>query len=158
MKHLWAPWRISYILGPKPDECVFCLPEGREEDEERLVLHRGKRCFVIMNKYPYNNGHIMVCPYRHVMNLADLDADTIHELYGPVLEELAEMEHERWMRDKRREGWRYGPLDREMKTSPELVPYEELEESTREFIRLSVRDFPTYLNMIGYELYRKSFM
>ena len=86
------------------------------------------------------------------------DADTIHELYGPVLEELAEMEHERWMRDKRREGWRYGPLDREMKTSPELVPYEELEESTREFIRLSVRDFPTYLNMIGYELYRKSFM
>ena len=80
MKHLWAPWRISYILGPKPDECVFCLPEGREEDEERLVLHRGKRCFVIMNKYPYNNGHIMVCPYRHVMRLADLDQEEAHEM------------------------------------------------------------------------------
>lgn len=71
MKQLWAPWRIDYILGPKPDECVFCLP-GPEEDEERLVLHRGKSCFVIMNKFPYNNGHIMVCPYRHVMALEDL--------------------------------------------------------------------------------------
>ena len=80
MKHLWAPWRISYILGPKPDECVFCLPESREEDEERLVLHRGKRCFVIMNKYPYNNGHIMVCPYRHVMRLTNLSQDEAHEM------------------------------------------------------------------------------
>ena len=79
-RQLWAPWRISYILGPKPDECVFCIPDTEEEDEERLILHRGKNCFVIMNKYPYNNGHIMVCPYRHVMNLADLDADTIHEI------------------------------------------------------------------------------
>ena len=85
------------------------------------------------------------------------DADTIHELYGPVLEELAEMEHERWMRDKRRDGWRFGPKDSEMKTTPELVPYAELDEFTKEFIRLSVRDFPEHLNMIGYELYRKSF-
>lgn len=79
-RQLWAPWRISYILGPKPDECVFCIPDTEEEDEERLILHRGKNCFVIMNKYPYNNGHIMVCPYRHVMDLGDLDADTIHEI------------------------------------------------------------------------------
>lgn len=73
MKQLWAPWRIDYILGPKPDECVFCLA-GPEEDAERLVLYRGKHCFVIMNKFPYNNGHIMVCPYRHVMALEDLTA------------------------------------------------------------------------------------
>ena len=72
MKQLWAPWRIDYILGPKPDECVFCLPTGTQEDEERLVLHRGASSFVIMNKFPYNNGHIMVCPYRHVMALEDL--------------------------------------------------------------------------------------
>lgn len=72
MKQLWTPWRIDYILGPKPDECVFCLPRGTEEDQERLVLHRGETCFVIMNKFPYNNGHIMVCPYRHVMALEDL--------------------------------------------------------------------------------------
>lgn len=71
-KRLWAPWRIDYILGPKPGECVFCLPEGTAEDADRLVLYRGEHCFVIMNKYPYTNGHIMVCPYRHVMALEDL--------------------------------------------------------------------------------------
>lgn len=80
MKQLWAPWRIDYILGPKPDECVFCLPAGTEEDGDRLVLHRGAHCFVIMNKYPYNNGHIMVCPYRHVMNLEDLEAGESAEM------------------------------------------------------------------------------
>lgn len=72
MKNLWAPWRIEYILGPKPDECVFCIPKHAHEDAERLVLHRGSSCFVIMNKYPYNNGHIMVCPYRHVMAIEDM--------------------------------------------------------------------------------------
>lgn len=80
MKNLWAPWRIDYILGPKPDECVFCLPETNDEDEERLVLYRGKKCFVIMNKFPYNNGHIMVCPYRHVMNIEDLEPDESAEM------------------------------------------------------------------------------
>ncbi len=80
MKHLWSPWRIDYILGPKPDECVFCLPESADEDAERLVLHRGRRCFVIMNRFPYNSGHIMVCPYRHVMDLSLLDAETSHEI------------------------------------------------------------------------------
>lgn len=78
MKQLWAPWRIDYILGPKPDECVFCLP-SEQEDEERLVLYRGKSCFVIMNKFPYNNGHIMVCPYRHVMAIEDLTPEESSE-------------------------------------------------------------------------------
>ncbi|MDR3358252.1 MAG: HIT domain-containing protein [Desulfovibrio sp.] len=72
MKQLWTPWRMEYILEPKPDSCVFCLPPTEEEDGERLILSRGESSFVIMNKYPYNNGHIMVCPYRHVMDLAEL--------------------------------------------------------------------------------------
>ena len=80
MKQLWTPWRIEYSLGPKPDSCVFCLPESREEDEERLVLYRGRHAFVIMNKFPYSNGHIMVCPYRHVMALAQLEKDETHEI------------------------------------------------------------------------------
>ena len=80
MKQLWAPWRIDYILGPKPGECVFCLPEHSREDEERLVLHRGRHCFVIMNKFPYSNGHLMVCPYRHVMNIEDLNAEEQSEI------------------------------------------------------------------------------
>lgn len=80
MKQLWAPWRIEYILGPKPDSCVFCLPEHTADDEQRLVLYRGRMAFVIMNKFPYNNGHIMVCPYRHVMLLADLKPEETHEI------------------------------------------------------------------------------
>ena len=80
MKTLWAPWRIEYILGPKPEECVFCLPEHTDEDEQRLVLHRGKFCFVIMNKYPYSSGHLMVTPYRHVSCLTELSAEEATEL------------------------------------------------------------------------------
>lgn len=79
MDVLWAPWRLDYILGPKPDECVFCIPEHTEEDEERLVLVRGKHCFVIMNKFPYNNGHLMVTPYRHVSCLTDLGEDEAND-------------------------------------------------------------------------------
>lgn len=84
MKQLWAPWRIEYILGPKPDACVFCLPDGREEDEERLVLHRGTRAFVIMNRYPYNNGHLLVCPFRHVSELTELEREETHEIMDLV--------------------------------------------------------------------------
>lgn len=72
MDVLWAPWRLDYILGPKPDECVFCIPQHTEEDEERLILVRGEHYFVIMNKFPYNNGHLMVTPYRHVSCLTEL--------------------------------------------------------------------------------------
>ncbi|MBU1247982.1 MAG: HIT domain-containing protein, partial [Proteobacteria bacterium] len=73
MEVLWAPWRLDYILGPKPDDCVFCLPKDTSEDSERLILHRGQSCFIIMNKYPYNNGHLMICPYRHVSCITDLN-------------------------------------------------------------------------------------
>ena len=72
MKQLWAPWRIGYILSPKPDACVFCLPSHSEEDEQRLVVYRGQHAFVIMNKFPYNCGHLMVSPYRHIMDLQEL--------------------------------------------------------------------------------------
>lgn len=73
MDVLWAPWRMQYILGPKPDGCVFCVPNHRDEDRDRLILARAKHTFVIMNKFPYNNGHLMICPYRHVSCITDLD-------------------------------------------------------------------------------------
>jgi len=72
MDRLWAPWRMEYILGPKPDSCVFCLPDHTGEDRERLVLARAEHTYVIMNKYPYNSGHLMICPYRHVSCLTEL--------------------------------------------------------------------------------------
>lgn len=80
MQNLWAPWRIDYILGPKPDACVFCLPQHTQEDRERLVLYRGRHCFVIMNKFPYSNGHLMVTPYRHIMNLVDCSPQEMQEM------------------------------------------------------------------------------
>lgn len=72
MDTLFAPWRMEYVLGPKADECVFCLPESTARDRDQLVLVRGRLCFVIMNRYPYANGHLMVAPYRHVPDLTDL--------------------------------------------------------------------------------------
>ncbi len=79
MNVLWAPWRLEYILGPKPGECVFCVPEHTAEDEERLILYRGRHNYVIMNKYPYNNAHLMVTPYRHVSCITALEAEELHE-------------------------------------------------------------------------------
>ncbi|CAM2061581.1 ATP adenylyltransferase [Desulfovibrionales bacterium] len=80
MEVLWAPWRIDYILGPKPDTCVFCLPEHGREDREHLILLRARRNLVIMNKFPYNCGHLMVTPYRHVMCLTQLDSEESGEI------------------------------------------------------------------------------
>ena len=80
MDVLWAPWRMDYILRPKPDTCILCLPERREDDEQRLVLYRGHKAFVIMNKFPYNNGHLMVAPLRHIADLTDLEQDESMEI------------------------------------------------------------------------------
>ncbi len=80
MDILWSPWRSEYILGPKPDACVFCIPGDTTEDAERLILHRGTHSFVIMNKYPYNSGHLMVTPYRHLMDFSLLTADETAEI------------------------------------------------------------------------------
>lgn len=80
MKTLWAPWRIDYILGPKADSCVFCLPDHTDEDAERLVLYRGRHAFVIMNKFPYASGHLMVTPYRHLMDICALTSEESHEI------------------------------------------------------------------------------
>ncbi len=67
---------MDYILGHKPDTCVFCLPpEEAGEDAARLVLKRGRHAFVVMNKYPYNNGHLLVVPYRHTCDFASLPPD-----------------------------------------------------------------------------------
>ncbi|MDR2727096.1 MAG: HIT domain-containing protein, partial [Deltaproteobacteria bacterium] len=75
MRTLWAPWRMEYILNPKPDTCILCLSEHGEDDAQRLVLYRGRKAFVIMNKFPYTNGHLMVAPLRHVADLTELDQE-----------------------------------------------------------------------------------
>jgi ATP adenylyltransferase len=81
MKQLWAPWRMDYIRGEseKPDTgCIFCVRDCCGEDRDRLILHRGEQAFVLMNKYPYTNGHLMIAPYRHTADPAELtDAEAL---------------------------------------------------------------------------------
>ncbi len=80
MDKLWAPWRMEYILQEKPQGCIFCDKPKENRDRENLILHRGAHTFVIMNFYPYNNGHLMVVPYRHTADVAGLNAAEQREL------------------------------------------------------------------------------
>jgi ATP adenylyltransferase len=80
-QRLWAPWRMSYVQGERKDEgCIFCLAAESRDDEARLVLHRGQHCLVMLNAFPYNSGHLMVSPNRHVASIEDLDNDELLEL------------------------------------------------------------------------------
>lgn len=73
METLWAPWRIEYIKEAPKGGCFLCdILRAGGDDRANLVLKRGTACAVVMNRYPYNNGHLMVAPYRHVARLADL--------------------------------------------------------------------------------------
>jgi ATP adenylyltransferase len=78
-ERLWAPWRLQYIRGEKSDECIFCTKPALD-DEAALIVHRGDRCFVMLNAYPYTSGHVMVAPYEHIADLTALDEPTALEL------------------------------------------------------------------------------
>jgi ATP adenylyltransferase len=77
---LWAPWRLDYITSPKADGCIFCAQPAQGDDAGNYIVHRGERCFVMLNAFPYANGHVMVAPYSHVPSIEDLDDDEIVEL------------------------------------------------------------------------------
>ncbi len=79
MERLWSPWRLAYVSGEAKEGCVFCRAQT-DEDAATLVLFRGRTCFVILNLYPYNNGHLMVVPNRHVAMLADASPDELAEM------------------------------------------------------------------------------
>jgi len=72
MNKLWAPWRIDYIRSPKEEGCVFCKKSKSTNYEDDLVLYKGEESFILMNLYPYSNGHIMVSPYKHTSDTNDL--------------------------------------------------------------------------------------
>jgi hypothetical protein len=70
MNQIWAPWRMDYILSPKDRACFLCSPSSRRAlDRENHLLFRGPTCAVVLNRYPYIGGHLMVAPYRHVDGL-----------------------------------------------------------------------------------------
>jgi ATP adenylyltransferase len=75
LSRLHAPWRIKYIAMPKTDECIFCTKPRERKDEDNYIVHRGPKCFIILNMFPYNTGHVMIAPYRHISSLEDLTDD-----------------------------------------------------------------------------------
>ncbi len=89
---LWAPWRLSYLKGDKSDECIFCSKPALGDDERALVAHRGEACYVILNAFPYTNGHVMISPYEHVGDLRGLDAAASAELIELTQRSIAAVE------------------------------------------------------------------
>jgi ATP adenylyltransferase len=82
-QRIWAPWRLAYVKDASKDsadECIFCAKPGEDDDEANLIVHRGERCFVILNLFPYTNGHLMVAPYEHAARLQGLTGETVAEM------------------------------------------------------------------------------
>jgi ATP adenylyltransferase len=108
IERLWTPQRMAYVLAPKGNDgtkeraCPFC-DASRKTDEDGLIVWRGTRVFVIMNLYPYNVGHVMVCPYRHVGMMTDLNDDELFEfekVSTQAMRVMAEVSHP--------DGWNLG--------------------------------------------------
>jgi ATP adenylyltransferase len=80
---IWAPWRLAYVKDASKggrQECIFCPASDAADDRDRLIVHRGDRCFVMLNLYPYTNGHLMIAPFEHVAAIQDLEPETTAEL------------------------------------------------------------------------------
>ncbi len=83
MDYIWTPWRYQYMkeaaAGESP-ECIFCDAASRKDDEATLVVHRGAKTFIILNRFPYTSGHVMIVPYAHVAELNLCDVETLGEM------------------------------------------------------------------------------
>ncbi len=104
-QRLWAPWRLAYIErpGPKKGGCIFVDLPAEEDDEKNLILYRGLKAFVILNAYPYTNGHLMIAAYRHTSNMTELEDDELLEVQRLIRDSV------RWLeRAYRPEGFNIG--------------------------------------------------
>lgn len=83
MNHIWAPWRMGYVTAEQPKGCIFCTKPQSGDDEANQILHRGEQVFIMLNAFPYNTGHLMIAPFRHVSDPLELEAGESSELlYG----------------------------------------------------------------------------
>ncbi|MFL2931424.1 MAG: HIT family protein [bacterium] len=93
MFRLWAPWRMKYIEEGKDNslkktsksiDCIFCSIVKEKDSVENLILKRGEYCYIVLNKFPYSNGHLMVVPFRHIRNLEELESKEYNEIFSFV--------------------------------------------------------------------------
>ncbi len=78
---LWAPWRMKFILSAnKPSECIFCIKNSPLSDPENLIVCRRRTCFAMLNRFPYNNGHVLIAPYQHTPDLDSLSDEELLEI------------------------------------------------------------------------------
>jgi ATP adenylyltransferase len=85
MTHLWAPWRIEYIKSARKIEgCIFCAKSQENDDHNNLIAYRGQHSFIILNYYPYNNGHLMIVPYRHLGEFCALTSEERLEIMNLI--------------------------------------------------------------------------
>jgi len=85
LRHLWAPWRMGYVttVTEQSKSCIFCDKPAANDDEANLILYRGDSVFIMMNAFPYNSGHLLVAPYRHISDPLEMAPDESGELlYG----------------------------------------------------------------------------
>jgi len=80
MEYLFRPWRMKYIMAEKLKGCIFCDKPQEDRDKENYILYRAKTCFIMLNIYPYNNGHLMIAPYKHLPDLQGIEDRELSEL------------------------------------------------------------------------------
>jgi ATP adenylyltransferase len=95
-ERLWTPHRMAYVSGERPSEdagdgCPFCAAPGKE-DQDGLIVHRGETCYVVMNLFPYNPGHVLVCPYRHASLYVDLTDEETSEFTSLTKQAIAALD------------------------------------------------------------------
>jgi ATP adenylyltransferase len=94
---IWAPWRLPYVKDASKDsesECIFCSKPAEDDDASSLIVHRGELCFVMLNLFPYTNGHLMIAPFEHVPTLPELDAETVAELMALTQRAMSVLDRE----------------------------------------------------------------
>jgi ATP adenylyltransferase len=90
MRQLWAPWRLQYVQeAGRAEECVFCQEATGALGETSLVVHRGDRAVVLLNKFPYSSGHVMVAPMRHIPSLGELEPAEAAEIHALTVQGIA---------------------------------------------------------------------
>lgn len=91
INRLWAPWRAHFITKQPAKRCIFCHALREKKDKKHLVIHRGRLVFALLNLYPYNNGHVMIAPQRHIGDLLKLKPEELAELFAVVQRLLKQM-------------------------------------------------------------------